>query len=163
MMNTKQTQLASALNPSPFSRSLVTKRKLQRSEEIRLWRCIHYISEKVLASGFGETMGQRVFFPYFSGLLFFLVVFYLEGDFDPEELRGATDGTKEKEARLIFAPRFWEAKKPLSFLLGGPLLWRSQEGCRISGRKLSPINKDDGFDQGTNPLLFLLLVVMGTE
>ncbi|XP_039090249.1 uncharacterized protein C12orf56 homolog isoform X9 [Hyaena hyaena] len=50
----------------------------------------------------------------------FLVAFYLEDDSDPEELRGALGGAKEKEGRL-FTPRFGKNQRgPLSFRLGGP-------------------------------------------
>lgn len=50
-----------------------------------------------MASGFRETLDQRIFY-FFLVSFSFLISFYLEGDFDSGELRSDTGGSREKEA-----------------------------------------------------------------
>ena len=68
------------------------------------------VYQTFLASGFGKILSQRVCFS-------FLVAFYLEGDFDPGERRGAV-----AEARLTLAP-ISEAKRGAKRTLTFPTRW----------------------------------------
>lgn len=88
-----------------------------------------------------------------------LVAFYLEGDSDPEEVRGAlgkrrqrAKKAKEKEAGL-YAPRFLkEAKRTSKCPSRWPTPLKAPGGVWGFRAEVMPISKDVGLDQSIKSL-----------
>lgn len=101
--------------------------------------------QRFLASGFGETLCQRIFFSFHFVLVCFPfpLAFYLEGDSDHEEIRGALGqrrqkAKRQKKRKQDYVPQDSRKRQrgSVSVLLGGPLFWRPQERCGVSQPKL---------------------------